>query len=93
MKNSILNNENINKTTRNLTQREIEYLALVALGLSNNKIAEKLFVTTSTVKKTLENIFRKLNAHDRANAVALAFSYEFLNAKIISDVKNNFLLP
>ena len=54
-----LNNENINKTTHNLTQREIEYLALVALGLSNNKIAEKLFVTTSTVKKTLENIFRK----------------------------------
>ena len=89
MKNSILNNENINKTTHNLTQREIEYLALVALGLSNNKIAEKLFVTTSTVKKTLENIFRKLNAHDRANAVALAIFYDFLNAQIIYDVKNN----
>ena len=44
-------NENI------LTPREIEYLALAALGFKNLQIAEILVVTQSTVKKMLESIF------------------------------------
>lgn len=52
-------NENI------LTPREIEYLALAALGFKNLQIAEILVVTQSTVKKMLESIFSKLNAKDR----------------------------
>lgn len=51
-------NENI------LTPREIEYLALAALGFKNLQIAEILVVTQSTVKKMLESIFSKLNAKD-----------------------------
>lgn len=57
-------NENI------LTPREIEYLALAALGFKNLQIAEILVVTQSTVKKMLESIFSKLNAKDRTHAVA-----------------------
>ncbi len=56
-------NENI------LTPREIEYLALAALGFKNLQIAEILVVTQSTVKKMLESIFSKLNAKDRTHAV------------------------
>ena len=43
-----------------LTKREIEYLTLLALGCENLEIAANLVVSRSTVKKTLENIFRKL---------------------------------
>ncbi len=71
------NNKNI------LTNRELEYLSMVALGYKNNVIAKCLFVTNSTVKKTLENIYRKLNAKDRANAIAVAFSHKILSAEVI----------
>lgn len=75
-----------------LTSREIEYLSLVALGYQNYKIAEVLFVTSSTVKKTLENIFYKLDAIDRANAVAIAFVHEILTADIINQIIIRFKL-
>ncbi len=73
------NNKNI------LTNREMEYLSMVALGYKNNVIAKNLFVTNSTVKKTLENIYRKLNAKDRANAIAIAFTHKILSAEIINN--------
>ena len=72
-----------------LTNREMEYLCLVALGYHNNIIAKNLFVTRNTVKKTLEKIFKKLNAKDRANAVAIAFTHtqqyisEFIQNRVI----------
>ena len=65
-----------------LTYRELEYLSLVAVGYKNKKIAKELVVTVSTVKKTLENIFRKLQAKDRANAVAIAF----IDEEILSEI-------
>ncbi len=49
-----------------LTSREIEYLSLIALGYKNNDIAKILSVTTSTVRKTVESIFRKSKAKTRA---------------------------
>ena len=66
-------NENI------LTPREIEYLALAALGFKNLQIAEILVVTQSTVKKMLESIFSKLNAKDRTHAVTICFLHELLS--------------
>ncbi len=69
-----------------LTAREIEYLSLVALGLKNHMIADKLFVTKSTVKKMLENIYKKLFAKDRANAIAIAFLHDLINVKVLSDI-------
>ena len=75
-----------------LTDREIEYLALVALGYKNNVVAQCLSVAETTVKKTLEKIFKKLNAKDRTNAVAIAFIHNFLNSDILSESKQKYSL-
>lgn len=53
-----------------LSDRELEVLQLVAAGLSNNEIAARLVVTTSTVKKHLEHIYDRLNVSSRTHAVA-----------------------
>ena len=53
-----------------LTGREIEVLALVALGRSNQQIARELFVTVGTVKAHLHTISGKLDAANRVEAVA-----------------------
>ena len=53
-----------------LTKREAEVLELVAEGLTNVEIAERLVVSTGTVRTHLENIFDKLGVHTRTAAVA-----------------------
>lgn len=55
-----------------LTSRELEVLELVARGMSNRKIAEKLVLTEATVKSHLVHIFTKLNVSSRTSAVARA---------------------
>ena len=57
-----------------LTPREAEVLSLIAGGLSNPAIAERLFVSTSTVKTYVNAIFSKLDVGTRAEAVALVLS-------------------
>lgn len=74
------------RSKRCLTPRELEYLSLVALGFKNPVIAQILFVSFSTVKKTLESVFRKIKAKDRANAVAICFCHEVLTVKNINEV-------
>jgi DNA-binding NarL/FixJ family response regulator len=56
-----------------LTPRELEVLRLVARGMSNNDIARKLVVGDATVKTHVARIFSKLDLHDRAQAVVLAY--------------------
>ena len=53
-----------------LTDRELEVLRLVAAGKRNREIAQELLVTLETVKKHVSNIFGKLGATSRTNAVA-----------------------
>jgi DNA-binding NarL/FixJ family response regulator len=53
-----------------LTDREHEVLELLAQGLTNKEIAEKLVITTNTVKRHLKAIFEKLNVHTRSAATA-----------------------
>ena len=53
-----------------LTPREHEVIALVADGLRNSEIAERLWVSPATVRKHLENIYDKLGVHTRTAAVA-----------------------
>lgn len=53
-----------------LTDREREVLELLAKGLTNKEIAEKLVITTNTVKRHLKAIFEKLGVHTRSAATA-----------------------
>jgi LuxR family maltose regulon positive regulatory protein len=55
-----------------LSERELEVLALVASGKSNLEIASSLFVSLSTVKTHINNLYRKLGARSRTQAIARA---------------------
>jgi DNA-binding NarL/FixJ family response regulator len=56
-----------------LTDREREVLALIARGLSNQELAEQLFIADNTVKTHVKRIFTKLGARDRAQAIVIAY--------------------
>ena len=55
-----------------ITRRELEILGLIANGLSNREIAEKLFVSENTVKTHSSRLFDKLNVKRRTQAVQVA---------------------
>lgn len=55
-----------------LSPREIDVLALLSTGMRNNDIADKLFVSETTVRTHLRSISAKLGAHSRTEAVSLA---------------------
>jgi DNA-binding NarL/FixJ family response regulator len=56
-----------------LTEREREVLSLVAMGLSNDDIAERLYVSPLTAKTHINRTMTKLGARDRAQLVVLAY--------------------
>lgn len=65
-----LNKANLERT--GLSKREYEVLELLAAGLANKDIAEKLFVSPSTVKTHVSNVLAKLAACRRTEAIARA---------------------
>ena len=59
-----------------LTTREAEVLALLASGLSNAEIAQRLYLSHATVKTHINRIFAKTGARDRAQAVRYAYQHD-----------------
>jgi DNA-binding NarL/FixJ family response regulator len=58
-----------------LTSREAEVLTLLASGLSNAEIAQRLYLSNATVKTHINRIFAKTGARDRAQAVRFAYQH------------------
>jgi LuxR family maltose regulon positive regulatory protein len=61
-----------------LSERELEVLRLIASGKSNRRIASELFVSVGTVKTHINNLYRKLDAHSRTQALARARELKLL---------------
>jgi DNA-binding NarL/FixJ family response regulator len=61
-----------------LTPRETEVVSLISTGLTNAQIAGRIGRTEETVKVHVKNILRKLNAHDRTEAVTIAVRRGFM---------------
>lgn len=64
-----------------LTKREREILTLVAQGLTNQEIADQLFISPRTVDTHRTNIMQKLDIHDVANLVRYAIEHGFLHSQ------------
>ncbi len=62
------------------TQRQLQVLRLVARGLSNKQIGERLFVSERTVKAYLSSVFEKLQVNKRSAAVATALRLGLIDA-------------
>ena len=63
-----------------LSERELEALPLIAEGLTNPEIAARLFLSLNTVKVHTRNIYGKLGAHNRTQAVAQARALGILSS-------------
>lgn len=73
----LIESSNYNKDAQ-LTSRELEILKLLVQGLSNKKISQNLFISTSTVKYHISNIFMKLGVTTRTEAVSYALKSKIL---------------
>jgi DNA-binding NarL/FixJ family response regulator len=69
------------KELEELTSRELEVFQLIARGLSNSEIGERLFISDTTVKTHVTHVFQKLNLRDRVQAVVLAYQAGVVDAE------------
>lgn len=60
-----------------LSPREVETLSLITQGLSNQEIAERLYLTINSVKSHIRAAYRKIDAHSRSQAVAWCMQHGF----------------
>lgn len=61
-----------------LTKRELEILEQLATGATYQEIADKLFISAKTVRKHIENIYGKLHAHNKVEAIQIAQKHKLL---------------
>jgi NarL family two-component system response regulator LiaR len=66
-----------------LSERELEILRFVALGMSNKEIADKLFLSERTIKAHLTNIFNKLNVASRSEAIVKGLQWRLVTLENI----------
>lgn len=64
--------DRINNPTTSLTNREVQLLELLATGLSNRAIAQRIFISEATVKTHLVHIYGKLGVDNRTAAISVA---------------------
>ena len=69
---------NKNAKEVSLTSREIDVLEQLGKGLSYTKIADNLFISPSTVRKHIENIYKKLHVHNKLEAVEEAKKHNLI---------------
>ncbi|MDM7998634.1 MAG: response regulator transcription factor [Dehalococcoidia bacterium] len=65
-------------TKARLSQRELSVLRLLAAGRNTREIAAELFISETTLKRDLRSIYAKLNAHNRAEAIARGYEHKLL---------------
>lgn len=70
--------KNVPKRSFHLTERELEVLQCLFEGMSNREMAERLFISETTIKNHLTNIFSKLNVRNRTQAVSLAMENDLV---------------
>lgn len=63
----------------NLSKREMEVLKILAQGLSNQEIADQLFISLKTVKTHVSNLFNKLEVNDRTQATIYAIQHKLVD--------------
>ena len=71
--------------TNELSEREKDVLRLVATGASNKEIAQKLFISTNTVKVHLRNIYTKINVSSRTEAAMYAINEGLIESPSIPE--------
>lgn len=62
-----------------LSDREVEVLRLIARGLSNREVADRLFISRKTVGRHVENLYRKIDVSSRAAAAVFAMEHDLLD--------------
>lgn len=78
---SALPKENAANSKYGLSEREIQILRLLAQGMSNRNIAEKLFLSEGTVKNYVSSLYSKLDVKDRLEAVLKAKADHLIETK------------
>lgn len=68
-----IDNQNLQKIDL-LSKREFEILVLIASGHNNKEIGQSLFISEKTVKNHITNLFKKIEVHDRVQAVIFSYS-------------------
>jgi DNA-binding NarL/FixJ family response regulator len=69
-----------------LSERETEILVLVARGLSNDQIAQELYISPATVKRHLANVYEKVGVRSRSEAVRTALMEQWIGLTEITEV-------
>lgn len=85
--------ENKNANIPVITRREKEVLQLIAEGMTNNEIAEKLFISSTTVDTHRKNLLSKFDTRNTASLIRLASQFQFIWYMCYLDIVGNGFWP